>query len=44
MSVMVHTSSSFGVSYSSLWAGIETFAVHHQSAGRGVSRGPEIPW
>lgn len=36
------TSSSFGVPYGSLWAGIETFAVHHQSTGRGVSGSSEI--
>lgn len=36
------TSSSFGVPYGSLRAGIETFAVYHQSAGRGVGGSSEI--
>lgn len=36
------TSSSFGVPYGSLRAGIETFAVYHQSAGRSVGGSSEI--
>lgn len=36
------TSSSFGVPNGSLRAGIDTFAVHHQSAGRGVRGSSEI--
>lgn len=41
-SVKACTSSSFGVPYGSLRAGIETLGVHHQSAGRGVGGSSQI--
>ncbi len=42
--VMKITSTCFGVSYGPFGAGVEAFVVHQQSAGWGISGGPQVAW